>query len=443
MLVRTSYKVEKVIVYGFLLVILAGALLLFACNNFYYGMRLSLINALFMSTSAVCVTGLQTVNIATDFGFWSQVILLALIETGGLGFMTGMMVLPVVIGRRIGIRSRIFFLGGLGLEGVQGAVKLFKVVVGYTLCVEAAGAAALFWGFRLRGEGAARSLYNAVFHSVSAFCNAGFSTYADGLDSFSASLLVPGVIMLLIVLGGIGFPVVAELGSHYFGSRRDKVSYYPMLVFFITFWLILAGTVLILVSDWNVAFKGMPAWERLWNALFASVTTRTAGFDTVPPASFSGLGQAIMIILMVIGASPASTGGGIKTTTFGVLAISVWNELRGRGETTFFHRKLSQSSERRALALVSVYIITMLAGAIALSAIENMPFNLIIYEAASAIGTVGLSAGITSKLTAAGKIILMALMFWGRVGILSFFAALVKPDEGEKIHYAETHIPLG
>lgn len=150
-----------------------------------------------------------------------------------------------------------------------------------------------------------------------------------------------------------------------------------------------------------------------------------------------------MIIFMVIGASPASTGGGIKTTTFGVLAISVWNELRGRGETTFFHRKLSPSAERHALSLVSVYVITMLIGAIILTAIENMPFNLIIYEAASAIGTVGLSTGITPKITPAGKIILMALMFWGRVGILSFFAAIVKPDEGEKIHYVETNIPLG
>ena len=443
MLVRTSFQVEKVIVYGFLLVILAGALLLYLCNNLIYGLDLPMIDALFMSTSAVCVTGLQTVNIATDFGFLSQVILLILIETGGLGFMTGMMVLPVVIGRRIGIKSRIFFLGGLGLEGVQGAVKLFKVVVGYTLCAETAGAAALYCGFRLHGENSLRALYYAVFHSISAFCNAGFSTYADGLDSFAASLVVPGVIMLLIVLGGIGFPVVAELGNRFLGRRREKVSYYPMLVICITMWLIISGTVLILISDWNVAFKGMPVWQRVWNALFASVTTRTAGFDTVPPASFSGLGQAIMIIFMVIGASPASTGGGIKTTTFGVLAISVWSELRGRGETTFFHRKLSSATERHALALVSVYVITLLLGAIALSAIENMPFNLIIYEAASAMGTVGLSAGITSKLTAPGKIILMVLMFWGRVGILSFFAALVKPDEGEKIHYVETHIPLG
>ena len=443
MLVRTSFKVEKVIVYGFLLVILAGAFLLFLCNNIFYGMKLSVVDALFMSTSAVCVTGLQTVNLATDFGFWSQVILLALIEIGGLGFMTAMMVLPVAIGRRIGIKSRILFLGGLGLEGVQGAVKLFQVVVGYTVCVESIGAAALYCGFRLHGEKALTSLYYAVFHSVSAFCNAGFSTYADGLDSFAATLLVPGVVMLLIVLGGIGFPVVAELVSHFCSPRREKISYYPMLVIFITICLIVAGTVLILISDWNVAFKGMPVWQRLWNALFASVTTRTAGFDTVPPARFSGLGQAIMIILMVIGASPASTGGGIKTTTFGVLAISVWNELRGRGETTFFHRKLSPSEERHALSLVSVYVLTMLIGSILLTAIENMPFNLIIYEATSAIGTVGLSTGITPKITPAGKIILMALMFWGRVGILSFFASIVKPDEGEKIHYVETNIPLG
>ena len=441
MLVRTAYKVEKVIVTGFLLVILAGAFLLWLSNNYIYNIQTSLVDSLFMAASAVCVTGLATINVSTGMGFLSQLVLLCLIQIGGLGFMTGMMLLGLAIGKRIGIKSRIFFLGGLGVEGVHGAIKLLITVIKYTVSLESVGVLFLYIGFILNGESMQTALYYAVFHSVSAFCNAGFSLYQNGLEGFYLSFIVPLVIMMLIVSGGIGFPVFSDCWEAF--KNNKKISHYSRLVICVTLWLIAAGTGLILISDWNGALSGLPVWAKIWNALFQSITARTAGFDLIHQAKFSSLGQMLTIFLMIIGASPASTGGGIKTTTFGVLAAAVWGEIHGKDETVIWNRKISDSTVKRALALAFVYILTFLIGAVMLTVFENKPFGMIIFEAVSAMGTVGLSTGITPGLSSAGKVILILLMFWGRVGILSFFAALISIDKGAEVHYSEVHIPIG
>lgn len=441
MQLRTAFSVEKMIVSGFLLVILAGAFLLWLSNNYIYGINTQAVDALFMATSAVCVTGLATISVGGDMGFVTQAILLCLIQLGGLGFMTAMLLLGLAIGRRIGIKGRIYFLGGLGVEGLQGAVGLLKMLVCYTFFLEAAGAVILYFGFIRHGETVFTSVYYAIFHSVSAFCNAGFSPYVSGLHDFHLALIVPGTIMLLIVMGGVGFPVFAECWDC--AARRRRLPFYPRLVIYMTLSLIVVGAALILLSDWKEGLAGMPAWAKVWNALFASITARTAGFDTVDPADFSGLGRLVTVILMIIGASPASTGGGIKTTTFGVLAIAVWNELRGRRETIFWNRRINDTKIRRSLALAALYVNTFLLGAVVLNVLENLPFSLLLYEAASAMGTVGLTLGVTTKLSAAGKMVVVLLMFWGRVGILSFFAALIPADSKEQIHYTETYIPIG
>ena len=211
---HTSYKVERVILSGFLLVILAGAFLLWLSNNFVYAKPLSPVDALFMATSAVCVTGLGVVDIATDFGLLSQIIMMGLIQIGGLGIMTGMMLISIAVGRRIGLRSRIFFLGGLGVDGVQGAITLFFTVIKYTLFFEGLGSAVMFAGFLLNGEDIPRAAYLAVFHSVSAFCNAGFSPCIGGLHDYKTTLIIPGTVMSLIVMGGLGFPVFAECANY-------------------------------------------------------------------------------------------------------------------------------------------------------------------------------------------------------------------------------------
>ena len=428
-------------VLGFLLVILVGALLLWLSNKYLYDMPIAVVDALFMSTSAVCVTGLVTINLAAGLGMVSQLIILVLIQIGGLGIMTAVMMLGLVVGRRIGIKSRLCFLGGFGLNGVSGAVRLLTILAKYTFVVESFGALLLYWGFVSHGIPVEKSIYYAVFHSVSAFCNAGFSPLPNGLNGFSLSVIVPAAVMMLIILGGIGFPVFANCWEAL--CKKSRLSHYSKLVLFLTFWLITVGTVMLLISDWREGLAGLPDWAKIWNALFTSVTTRTAGFDTVQPSAFSELGKILMIALMVIGASPASTGGGIKTTTLGVLAIAAWNEMLGRDENVFWHGKIGYSTVRRALAMAFMYLITFFIGAVALSLIEDFSFEALLFEAVSAMGTVGLSLGITSELSVAGKMVLVVLMFWGRVGILSFFATLIKEEKKVEIHFTEVNIPIG
>ena len=247
--------------------------------------------------------------------------------------------------------------------------------------------------------------------------------------------------MALIILGGIGFPVFAECAARW-KNRTFRLSAYAKLVVGMTAGLVFGGALLLCSSDWNGALRDYPVWAKVWNALFMSVTTRTAGYDTVAPGTFSGLGQAVMVVLMLIGASPASTGGGVKTTTFGVLAVAVWSELHGRGGSTFMGRSISPSTERRALSVVAVYLMTMLAGTVLLTFTEKMPYSALIFEAASALATTGLSVGITPELSTPGKLIITTLMFWGRVGLYTFLSTLIAPDGGSEIRYPETHVPI-
>ncbi len=405
-------------------------------------MPLSPVDALFIATSAVCVTGLSVVDISKDVGLVSQIVLIALVQIGGLGIMTMVMFLSLTARRRIGIKGRMYFLGGLGVDGLHGAVRLFFTVIKYTLVIEGVGALLLLSGFLLDGESLTRSVYLAVFHSVSCFCNAGFSPCSGGLQGYQAAFIIPGAAMLLLVLGGIGFPVVADCAACW-ADRRKILSVYSKLVVVMTGGLIVGGAFLLLLSDWNVALAGMPVWNKIWNALFMSVSTRTAGFDIVAPGAFSGLGQAVMVVLMLIGSSPASTGGGVKTTTFGVLAVSVWSELHRRRESTFFSRNISAATERRALSIVAIYIMTLLLGTILLSFTEKTQYSAILFEAASALATTGLSVGITPDLSVLGKLIVTTLMFLGRVGLYTFISTLITADSGPEICYPETHVPIG
>ncbi len=293
------------LVLGFLSLITAGTLVLWAVDRLS-GHPLSLLDALFTATSAVCVTGLAVVDTGKDLSLPAQGVLLVLIQLGGLGVMTATTALPLVFGMKIHLRQRLLFAGGLGMDTPQGAVRLLSTVLRYTLAVEALMAVPLFWGF-LQREASGRAAYLAVFHSISAFCNAGFSPYGDNLESFAGTFWVPGAVMVLIVLGGLGFPVAAELRAY--ARRRHALSAYTRMVLVVTAGLILLGTALLAFSEWDHAFRDLPPLLKGWNALFHSITPRTAGFDTVALRSFSGLGLGITLFLMFVGASPASTGG--------------------------------------------------------------------------------------------------------------------------------------
>ncbi len=441
MRVYNSLGIEKSVTLGFLSLILTGTLLLWAFN-LKAPTPVSLLDALFLATSAVCVTGLATVDIGTVLTIPSQLVMLCLIQLGGIGIMAAATSFSLMIGARIGLRERLFLAGGFGIDSPQGVVRLLRLVLKYTIIFESLGALLLLYGFLEGGEPFGRALYLSVFHSISAFCNAGFSVFSDNLASFSTNLLIPGTVMLLVVIGGIGFPVMMEL-HHYRLGNRKFLSPYTKTVLASTAILIALGALLITLSEWSRSFAHLPYWARFWNGLFGSITARTAGFETISYAKWSTEGLVLTLLLMFIGASPSSTGGGLKTTTFTVLLWSAWTEIRDEEEVVIWNRRIDPRTIRRALAMAFVYVFTLFFCSSLLAIFEHQPFSKLVFEAVSALGTVGLSRGITSQLSDAGKIVIILLMYWGRVGLLTFTYLIVRQEKHTNVHLPVTRIPIG
>ena len=405
-----------------------------------WGKPIAFVDALFTATSALCVTGLSVVNTGQDLCLASQWVVLALIQLGGLGVMTAATALLLLLRQKIGIRQRLLFAGGLGLDTPAGAVRLLMKILKMTILIEGLCCIPLFIAF-VKDYSPVRALYLAVFHSISAFCNAGFSLFSNNLEGYANTFWVPATIMFLIVSGGAGFLVLS--GVWRYTIRGESLAPHCRFVLIVTAGLITVGTTLFLISDWNGAFQGLSPVLKIWNALFQSITPRTAGFDAINQAQFSSLGLFITCLLMIIGASPGSTGGGIKTTTFGLLMVSTFTELRGKKHVVLWNRAVPMDNIRRALTLTVLYFGTVLMSLIALSITESVPFHTLIFEAFSAMGTVGLSLGVTSSLSSIGKMILVLLMFWGRVGILTFMYGIVSHETRDNVNYATTNIPIG
>ena len=435
----SSLKIEKTIILGFLSLIAAGTLLLWASNS-RSPVPLTFLDALFTSTSAVCVTGLVVVDTGKNLTLVSQWVVLLLIQLGGLGVMTAASTTMILLGHKIRIRERILFTGGLGIDTPSGAVRLIYRILFITLMIQGIAVVPLFLVLRRSMEVPA-ALFHAAFHSVSAFCNAGFSTLPGGLEGFVNQYIFPGTIMILIVIGGLGFLVIGELWFYF--TERIRLSPHAVLVLQVSAILVFAGTLLFSLSDRTIGLSPLSPPLKIWNALFQSITARTAGFNTVPLRAVSSLGIFVLSILMIIGASPGSTGGGIKTTTAGVLFFSSLSEIQGR-KAVYRNRTIADNNIRRALAIAFLYLLTVLIGVVLLSLSEILPFKSLLFETISAMGTVGLSLGITSSLSAPGKLVIILLMFWGRVGILTFIFGMVSRDRTiSKISYAETNIPVG
>lgn len=430
---------ERKIVIGFLALIGTGTLAILLLNA--NSRPLTFVDALFTATSAVCVTGLTVVDTGKDLANASQLVLLLLIQLGGLGVMTATTALSLLMRERIGLRQRLFFAGGFGLDSPSGVIRLLIRILSLTFTIEAIAVFPLYWGFSRAGLAPEKSLYNAVFHSVSAFCNAGFSLFSENLEGFSSGILVPGTVMVLVVLGGLGFIVLSELKETFRGPA--KISVHSRLVLFTTAGLVLFGTALLLLCEWNHSLGAMGVVWRIWNGLFSSITPRTAGFDTVALSTFSSAGLFVVILLMIVGASPGSTGGGFKTTTLAVLLVSTWSVLKGRSEVHLWNRRIPIRVIQRAITLIVLYLGTLGIGLMILVLLEPFPFRSLLFETASALGTVGLSLGITSQLSDAGKLVLVLLMFWGRVGIITFLYGLVKREARGKISYPDAEIPVG
>jgi len=420
----------RMFVVSFAGLIALGALGFLVLPGIYTGAHLPWVDALFMATSAVCVTGLTAVDPGTFLTPFGQVWLLLLIQLGGLGILS----LTALAAARLGRAS-------LSLEeaGGGGPVPLLYVderallrtLVAVTFAVEAVGAVALWATWRTR-FGDVGAVWPSVFHAVSAFCNAGFSLFPDNLASFRTSPLTLAVVGGLIVLGGLGFVVMEDIRAWVRG-RAPRLSVHTRLVLSFTAALLAAGWVYFLVSEGANQLAGLPVPHKAANALFMSVTPRTAGFNTVDYAQVTNPTFFFTILLMLVGGSPGGTAGGLKTTTAVVLLLALWTRLRGRTDVTAFSRSLPRETVGRAAslavgglvflaALVLVLLVTEAGHA---GALDRASFLNLVFEAHSAFGTVGLSTGITASVSAPGKLVLVVLMFAGRVGPAALVAAMI------------------
>lgn len=413
----------QTIIIGFALVILTGALLLMLPFASKESGSASFIDALFTSTSATCVTGLITQDTATYWTIFGQIVILLLIQVGGLGVVTIATAFTMLSGAKIGLLHRSTMQGSISAPQVGGIVRLTLFAVKITLTVELIGALFLMPSFC--NEFGVKGIWYSIFHSVSAFCNAGFDLMGtkekfSSLTSFADNIAVNIVIMLLIIIGGIGFLTWDDIKTHKFRLKKYRMQSKVILVTSGLLILFPAIYYFIEFSDWDMNLK-----ERIIASFFQAVTPRTAGFNTVDLSMLKGGGMIIMIFLMLTGGSPGSTAGGMKTTTIAVLSASAVSAFRRKKETSFFGRRISDDTVKNAAAVLLMYIFIFLSGAIAISNIENQPIRECLFETASAIGTVGLSLGLTPSLGTVSHIILIIMMFLGRVGGLTVIYAAV------------------
>ena len=409
---KKHFSSFRIIIFGFMLVIFAGALLLTLPIATTDGHGALFTDALFTSTSAVCVTGLVLHDTATYWAPFGQFIIMLLIQIGGMGVVTVAVAIAVVSGRKIGLMQRSTMQEAIAAPQVGGIVRLTEFILKMTITIEGLGAAVMAPVF-CREFGFLKGIWYAVFHSVSAFCNAGFDLMGvraafSSLTTYAGQPVINLAIMFLIVFGGIGFLTWEDITVHglHFKKYRMPVSY----------------THLTLPTNSRADFS-VP--EKVLASMFQSVTPRTAGFNTVELTALTEAGQMMMIILMLIGGSPGSTAGGMKTTTAAVLFASAIAVFRQKEEAHFFGRRVPEDTIKNAATILLMYLVLFLTGGIVISSIEGLPILTCLFETASAIGTVGLSLGITPGLSLISRLILILLMFFGRVGGLTLvFAAL-------------------
>lgn len=413
----------RVIILGFLALILFGSLLLMLPISSRAGKVTPFLEALFTSTSAVCVTGLVVHDTATYWSVFGQGVILLLIQTGGVGVVTVAVSFFTISGHKIGLMQRSTMQEAISAPHVGGMVRITKFILKTTVLIEGIGTLILAPVF-CRDFGIPKGLWYAVFHSVSAFCNAGFDLTGikepfSSLTSYCAQPAVNLTIMALIVIGGIGFLTWEDIARNKWHIKKYRMQ--SKVILTVTGLLILLPAIYFFFCE----FSGMSMGQRIWASFFQSVTPRTAGFNTVDLTVLSETGRLVTILLMLIGGSPGSTAGGMKTTTLAVLISTAISVFRRKEHTHFFKRRIPEDTIRNAATVALMYVVLFLAGGMVIGSIEHVPLLSALFETASAIGTVGLSLGLTPKLGDISHWILICLMFFGRVGGLTLiFAAL-------------------
>lgn len=430
----------QIIILGFMGVILAGSLLLMMPLASRSGKWSSFSDTLFTATSAVCVTGLVVQDTATYWSEFGQLIILLLIQTGGLGVVTVAVSIATIAGRKIGLMQRSTMQEAIAAPKMGGIVRMTFFILKASFLIELLGAVLLFPVF-YREFGLAKGLWYSVFHSISAFCNAGFDLMGvkgkfSSLTSFVTNPLLNVTIVTLIVVGGIGFFTWLDIRENKWHITKYRLQ--SKVVLGVSTFLIFAPAVLFFFLE----FQNLPLGERIWSSLFQSVTTRTAGFNTADLAGMTDSGKMGMVLLMLIGGSPGSTAGGMKTTTAAVLFAMAISVFRKNEQAHLYNRRIAEETQRNAATIFVLYMMLFIGSAMFISYVEKVPLLTAFFETASAVGTVGLSLGLTPKLCLASRLILVCLMFFGRVGGLTLIFATISEKRTE-YKYPQEKITVG
>lgn len=449
LLKRRALNPTRIVAGSFAVIIALGTLLLTLPLASRDGQSAGLLTGLFTATSSTCVTGLVVADTATQWSFFGQAVILAMIQLGGLGFITIMTLFSFAAHRKIGLSERLIMVSSLNLNNMSGVVRLVRFTLKWTLAFEGAGALILMIRF-IPIYGLGQGIWMGIFHSVSAFCNAGFDILGlekpyQSLIPFQSDPVVLFTVMALIVIGGLGFFVWSDIAQN---RRWKKFSLYTKLVLVMTVTLIGIGWAILGAVEWNnpETLGKMSVSGKLINSLFQSITFRTAGFSAIDQGGLRDTSQALGCILMLIGGSSGSTAGGIKTVTVAVLGLSVLAGFRGRSVVTIGGRSINRRQQTSATTLTLTALLFFLIGSMFLSLFDAIPFMDAGFEVASALGTVGLSVGITPTLSIPCRVFLILFMYLGRVGILSCSIAFSSPRavaRETKIKYPVTDVMIG
>lgn len=424
--IHSKLTQTQMIVVGFMLIIMTGSLLLMLPWASRSHEVTPFLDTLFTATSASCVTGLVVVDTWSHWSVFGQVIILILIQVGGMGFMTLGVFMAILLRRRIGLKTRGVLQESINSLQIGGIVKLAKKIIQGTVFFESVGALILMYRF-IPKVGMARGIWYGIFHSVSAFCNAGFDLMGyvepyQSLCGYAGDWLVNLTIMSLIVIGGIGFFVWDDIATKKLKVRRYTL--HTKLVLMTTLALIIGGALFFFFTEQSNVLRNMPFAERIWASFFQSVTARTAGFNTVDTGALTEGSKFVTILLMFVGGSPGSTAGGIKTTTLIVLLVCVRSNMRQEKGYNILDRRLDEEVVRKACTVMCTNLLLMLTATIVMLVLQPFALTDVLFETASAIGTVGMTTGITRSICSISKAVLIFLMYCGRIGSLTFALSL-------------------
>ena len=439
--VLKQFSSARIILFGFIIMIFVGASILSLPISSRSGEFTPFIDALFTATSASCVTGLIVYDTATHWSVFGKIIIIAMIQCGGLGVVTMLTVFTQVTGKKIGLRDRATLQSALSAPQIGGIVRLTSFIFKGTIIIEMIGALLMFPSF-MKDFGVTKGIYYSIFHSISAFCNAGFDLMGDvskfsSLTKYQSDIMINITIMLLILIGGLGFLIWKDIVDYRFDIKRYSTQ--TKIVLTMTFILVLFPSVLFFFTE----FSTLDIKTRVLSSLFQAVTPRTAGFNTIDYTKFSDNGIAMTIILMLIGGGSGSTAGGIKMSTVFILVAIMCSVLKQDKEVAVFKKRIEADIIKNAVAVLVLDIVLFIVGSMLISGIEGFSLKETMFESASAVATVGLTLGITPSLGTASKLLLICMMYIGRVGGITLIFAAVTPKKNGNARYPKDQVAVG